>query len=106
MNYHVEISDTADKDLREIYNYIVYELCSQQNAKGQLDRLEEAILSLEQFPARFVKYTKEPWYSRGLHVMTVDNYIVLYIICEETSVVTIIRVMYGGRDIEKALEKI
>ncbi len=37
--------------------------------------------------------------------MPVDHYVVLYIPNEEKAVVTVIRVMYGGRDIEKQLNK-
>ena len=35
--------------------------------------------------------------------MTVDNYCVFYILNIEKAIVTIIRVMYGGRDVEKQL---
>lgn len=44
MIYSVEISNQAGVDLREIYEYIAYELQSPDNASGQLDRLEECIL--------------------------------------------------------------
>ena len=37
--------------------------------------------------------------------MPVDNFVVLYILNEETAVVTIIRVMYGGRNIDKQLSE-
>jgi toxin ParE1/3/4 len=37
--------------------------------------------------------------------MPVDNYCVLYIPNMEKAVVTIIRVMYGGRDMETQLKK-
>lgn len=37
--------------------------------------------------------------------MPVDNFVVLYIPDEETCVVTIVRVLYGGRDIDKQLEE-
>ena len=37
--------------------------------------------------------------------MTVNNFVVLYSMNEETAVVTKIRVMYGGRDIEKQLNE-
>jgi toxin ParE1/3/4 len=37
--------------------------------------------------------------------MAVDHYCVLYISDKEKAVVTIIRVMYGGRDIETQLKK-
>lgn len=105
MIYEVEISAQADVDLRSIYEYIAYELQSPENATGQLDRLEENIMKLDQIPERFRQYEKEPWHSRGLRIMPIDNYCVLYIADAEKAVVTIIRVMYGGRDIETQLQK-
>lgn len=79
MRYDVQISNQAEADLRSIFEYIAFELQSVQNAVGQLDRLEESILSLDQMPDRYRAYEKEPWHSRGLRVMAVDNYLVFYI---------------------------
>ena len=79
MIYEVELSEQADSDLRGIFEYISFELQSPENAIGQLDRLEEQILSLDTMPERYRKYEKEPWKSRGLRVLPVDNYVVLYI---------------------------
>ena len=79
MIYDVQISNQAESDLRSIFEYIAFELQSVQNAAGQLDRLEESILSLDQMPDRYRAYEKEPWHSRGLRVMAVDNYLVFYI---------------------------
>jgi toxin ParE1/3/4 len=105
MIFDIEVSAQADNDIRNIYEYIAYELQSPENAKGQLERLEKSILSLDQMPERFRAYEKEPWQSRGLRIMPVNNYCVLYIPDAEKAVVTIIRVMYGGRDIETQLQK-
>ena len=41
--------------------------------------------------------------SRGLRVLPVDNYLVLYIPDNDKKVVTILRVMYAGRDIDNQL---
>ena len=82
MIYEVELSEQADNDLRGIFEYIAFELQSPENASGQLDRLEEQILSLDIMPERYRKYENEPWKSR----------------------VTILRVMYAGRDIENQLK--
>ena len=79
MIYEVEVSEQADSDLRGIFEYIAFELQSPENAIGQLDRLEEQILSLDTMPERYRKYEKEPWKSRGLRVLPLDNYVVLYI---------------------------
>ena len=103
MIYEVQVSEQADSDLRGIFEYIAFELQSSQNASGQLDRLEEQILSLDTMPERYRKYEKEPWKSRGLRVLPVDNYVVLYIPDSDKKVVTILRVMYVGRDIYNQL---
>ena len=79
MIYEVEVSEQADSDLRGIFEYIAFELQSPENASRQLDRLEEQILSLDTMPERYRKYEKAPWKSRGLRVLPVDNYVVLYI---------------------------
>ena len=42
MSYEVTLTPEAKHDLREIYRYIAVELQSEQNANGQLDRLEES----------------------------------------------------------------
>ncbi len=103
MIYEVEVSEQADNDLRGIFEYIAFELQSPENASTQLDHLEEQILSLDTMPERYRKYEKEPWKSRGLRVLPVDNYVVLYISDSNKKVVTILRVMYAGRDIDNQL---
>ena len=53
MIYEVEVSKQADSDLRGIFEYIAFELQSPENASGQLDRLEEQILSLDTMLERY-----------------------------------------------------
>ena len=103
MIYEVELSEQADSDLRGIFEYLAFELQALENASGQLDRLEEQILSLDTIPERYRKYEKEPWKTRGLRVLPVDNYVILYIPDSDKKVVTILRVMYAGRDIDNQL---
>ncbi len=104
MTYKIDISKQAQADLRGIYEYIAYNLLSPQSAKRQLERLEEHIMGLNQMPMRFSEYEREPWHSRGMRIMTVGNFVVMYIPSEEKCVVTIIRVMYGGRDIDTEMK--
>lgn len=105
MMFDVQISEQADKDLRGIYEYIAFELQSVDSAAGQLDRLEEAIGKLEHMPEKHRRYEKEPWRSRGLRMFPVDNYLVFYIPDAKFQTVTVIRVMYGGRDVDKELRR-
>lgn len=103
MIYEVTTTNQADADLRDIYEHIAFELLSPDNAAGQLDRLEEHIIGLEKFPEKFRLYEKEPWHSRGLRIMPVDNYLVFYIPDKDAGIVTVIRIMYVGRDIDSQL---
>ena len=54
-------------------------------------------------PERFKAYGREPWQSRGLRQMVIDNFIVFYIPDNQKALVTVIRVIYSGRNIEKVL---
>lgn len=105
MIYTIKVTNQADHDIRNIYEYIVYELQSPKNARSQLDRIEKCIMSLDYMPERYRFYDKEPWKSRGLHIIPVDNYCILYIVDNDDRIVSIVRVMYGSRDINTQLDK-
>ena len=105
MKYEVVTTAQAVADLRAIFEYIAYELLAGENAIKQLNRLEEAILSLGEMPERYHLYDKEPWRERNLHIMPVDNYLVFYIPQDDDKTVTVIRVMYGRRDIDAQLKQ-
>lgn len=104
MSFKIQLTQQAENDLRGIYEYIAYELKSPETAAGQLDRLEKNILDLDFMPDRFRLYEKEPWHSRGLRIMPVDNYLVFYITDHSAKTVTVIRIMYGGRDVDAQLK--
>ena len=105
MIFHVAYSAEARQDLRDIYEYIAYELLVSATAVGQTERIMKAIRSLEQMPMRHRLYEEEPWHSQGLRVLPVDNYLVFYLPDENSATVNIIRIMYGGRDIDKQLNE-
>lgn len=105
MIYEIKITEQAEADLRGIYEYIAFELLSPDNAAGQLDRLEKNIIELEEFPHKFRAYDKEPWHSRGMRVMPVNNYLGFYVPDDEARTVTVLRVLYDGRDTDIQLSR-
>lgn len=105
MIFHVAYSAEARQDLRDIYEYIACELLVPETAAGQTERIMKAIRSLEQMPMRHRLYEEEPWHSQGLRVLPADNYLVFYLPDENSATVNIIRIMYGGRDIDKQLNE-
>jgi plasmid stabilization system protein ParE len=104
MKYDVKITVPALLDMRLIYEYIADTLMEPAIAEKQYTRIEKAVYSLETMPERFRRYEKEPWRSRNLHVMPVDNYVVFYTVDKEKQIVMAIRIMYGRRDVEKELD--
>lgn len=103
MSFSIHFTAVAQRDMHDIFEYIAYELQSVSNAVGQLERIEHGIMSLAQMPERYRVYEKEPWRSRNLRIMPIDNYLVFYISdCAENQI-TIVRVIYGGRDVYSQL---
>lgn len=103
MRYNIVYSAEARQDLRNIYQYIAYELLEPGVASAQVDRIMKAVRALDEMPMRHRLYEEEPWYSKGLRFVPVDNYVVFYLPIENEAVVNVVRIMYGGRDIRKQL---
>ena len=104
MSYQIVLTNQAKTDLVSIYRYIAYDLQSPQAAEGQLSRLEKAIYSLDQMPERYRVYEHAKWKEYNLRIMPVNNYLVFYIPSQEDKTVTVMRIMYGGRDIARQLD--
>lgn len=105
MIFNVFYTSEARQDLRDIYEYIAYELLAPDNAAGQTERIMKAARSLEQMPMRHRRYEEEPWHNQGLRFLPVDNYLIFYLPDETNNTVSIIRIMYGGRDVKKQLDE-
>lgn len=103
MRYSVSVTEEAKRDLRSIINYIAFRLKSSMAAQNLLDEIEEQIEGLAQFPERFQLYELEPWHSRNLRMVSVKNFVILYIPDIETKVVNVYRIFYGKRDIAAIL---
>lgn len=99
-SYKVGYSVDALGDLREIYSYIANELLVPETASAQLSRIRKEVRSLDFMPARYALVTWEPWHSLKMHQLSVDNFIVYYLVDDEKRTVTVARIFYGGRDIE------
>jgi toxin ParE1/3/4 len=104
-NWQVQIAKHAEGDLRGIYEYIAFELLEPGIAKNIILRIQKRINKLSNSPQSFALYQKEPWKSRGLRRVNSGNYAIFYIPNDEVKNVTVIRIMYGGRDIESILDE-
>ena len=103
--YSVIYSSEARNDIKEIYSYIAFELLVPGTAEGQVNRIRKTIRSLDFMPSRNPVVDWEPWKSMGMHKVLVDNFAVFYTVDDVSFTVTIIRIVYGGRDIQGMASK-
>ena len=105
IKYKVIYSPAALDDLKNIYAYIAYILLVPDTAERQVNRIRKEIRSLDLFPERNSVVEWEPWASMGMHKIPVDNYIVFYLPDKEKRIILIVRVFYGGQDIEHIIQE-
>jgi toxin ParE1/3/4 len=102
VNYTID----AHQDLQGIYDYIADILLDPVTAAKQTTRIMDASGTLESMPFRCRLYDKEPWRSKGLRILPVDNYLVFYLPDESSNTIAVIRIMYKGRDVDRRLNEI
>lgn len=105
MSFRIQFTSGARQDLRDIFEYIAFELLVPDIAKAQTKRIIDEIRTLDVFPMRYPLYEDEPWHSIGLRFFPIDNYLIFYRTDEEKEIVSIVRIMYGGRDISRQLSE-
>lgn len=103
MKWKVKYSAEAKQDLEGIYDYISSVLSEPQIAKGQVERILSSVKKLDSMPQRYRLCDYEKWSKQGVRFLTVDNYIVFYLPDEADKSVSVVRIMYGGRDINSIL---
>ena len=103
--WKVVYTEQAERDLRSIFEYIAFSLLEPEIAKNQSRRIMGAVAKLNEMPLRYHLYEKEPWHSKGLRVLPIDNYLAFYLPVEAKMTVAVIRIMYGGRNIEEQLKR-
>ncbi len=98
MKYRVFFTPEAQADLLELYDYIA-ERSGEDRALGYSERIQEWINHLESFPRIG---TPRDDIRPGLRVAGFERRVsIAFQVAPET--VTILRILYAGRDLEKTL---
>ena len=105
MNWIINYSSQSKYDLESVYEYIAFTLFSPEAAKRKVKRITETIGKLKDFPFMYKLYEEEPWKSKGLRAFSVSDFVIFYMVDEEAMTISIARIIYGGRNIEKQLER-
>jgi plasmid stabilization system protein ParE len=96
--YKIRILKPAQLEIREIYRYIAEELNSPMAAAHHVALIDKAIVSLQEAPTRFPLVRDGYLALKGHRMIVVKNHLVFFIVREEESVVSVMRVLYGRRD--------
>lgn len=105
MKMNIVYTFQAQQDLKNIYEYIAYSLLVPDTARIMYQKIIQSVRSLETMPERNPFYKEEPWHSQGVRFVPVKNYLLFYTVNNETNTVSIVRILYGGRDISRQLEE-
>ncbi|MGM0641912.1 MAG: type II toxin-antitoxin system RelE/ParE family toxin [Thermotogota bacterium] len=93
--YEVIYLPAAKKDLNEIISYIQIE--APEAALNFLDKLDENILQLKDFPYKGKKPDDENLNSKGYQILVIGSYLVFYVVFEKEKIVEIRRIIHGKR---------
>jgi toxin ParE1/3/4 len=84
--------------MEQISIYIAIDLANPIAALSFLDAMETSITKLSTFPHRNPLVDEEPWRSKGIRMMPVNNFLVYYWINEETFIIHVTAIVYAKRN--------
>jgi len=104
MAFKVEFSEQGSRDLDVIIGYISDDLSSPQAAQKFFNAVNEKLIKLQDSPYLYPLYHDDKLAKEGFRFITLGNYLMFYLVDDDTSVVSIVRIIYGRRDIPAVFE--
>ena len=101
--YQTIILPEAQKDIRDIVQYIARELAAPQAALNLQDEFQREINSLANMPKRIKTVDEQPWKDAGIRKMRVRNYYIYFLVDDNEMAVKVNAVIYVGRDQSKQM---
>ena len=96
MNYHLYITDTAEKDISRAVDYIDFVLKNPKAADTLLEETDQKINALLPFPLEHPVVEDKLLAAWGVRFLQIKNYFAFYVV--EESQVTVIRFLYAKSD--------
>lgn len=98
IQYKIEFSEDARKDLLDIYSYIKYNLEEPNIAENLIQKIKEEIYKLVETANIYAIIDDEIIRKLEIRKILVDNYIVFYKVAKDDKIVQIVRIMYARRN--------
>ena len=102
--YIVEISETAEQDLKDIISYLKYSLAGDIIADKYKLLFKQTLKELENIANSMPILSEELTGHKNIRKINVRNYLIFYIIDEDNSKVSILRIGHAFMDWEKYLK--
>ena len=99
VEYSIEITERARRDIDETFDYIAFHLENPQAAYDLTDAIYSSIGDLSSMPERFPAWKREPMKSSGVRFMGVKNFNVFYAVNKKLHRVSVFRVLYNRRNV-------
>ena len=104
--YRSGVSGVCQGDVSpDAHPYVAQELKNPQAANRLADSLVKGIESLATLPTRCPLHVPVRELGREYRRLSVGNYLIFFCASEADEVVTVARVLYGRRDVDKQLEQ-
>ena len=102
--YEVKITHHAEFAMRQIVQFIAWDLQEPGTAVRLLSQLRAGIRRLDHLPQRVHRTPEEPWHSLGVRRLLIKHYYIYFWVDEQNSRVQITDVIYAGREQTQQLQ--
>ena len=104
-SYKVNITKQAEESMRNISLYIAQNLMNVSAAEGHVDAFLNAIEELSYRASTVQTIREQPWGEKGLRRISVKNYYIYFKIYEDRKEVSVLDIIYQGRDQKRRLSE-
>jgi len=92
------MSNQAEKELKDIINYINQVLLEPEIAKRLLNKFKDMISNLKTYPEKYILVNDEFIIHSNVRKFFVDNYVLVYRVNSDINRVEISHIFYARRD--------
>lgn len=102
--YKIEYLPAAQNDLLEILKYIAVNLANKKAATEITKEIVAKIDGLAEFPYKNAVYNPIRPLNYEYRKLPVKNYLVFYRVDEDLKLITVVRLIYGRRNVNRILK--
>jgi len=102
-SYSLKFTPKASEDIEEIYSYISGKLFDNIAANNLLEKIENSIMRLKDFPYSCSLVSDELLKSKGYRKLIIENYIAFHLVNESEKQIVIMRILYNAQSYQDVL---